>query len=475
MTTTTESQLNRTKPQAEGNPYWRRAALVLGICFLMEQLDTGAVMVAIPEMAREFGEAPARMGLVITSYMLTLAVFIPISGWVADRYGAKRVFLCAVCAYMAGSLCSAAAGTLGQLIAARMLQGVATSMMAPVGRLMLLRSVSRADIVRGITLMSTPAMIGPVVGPLIGGLAVSFGSWRWIFLMNLPISLFLLVAAARVLHPQPPQKVGRLDLLGFLLCGLALLGAQAAAENLGGAFLPAWLGWSAAGVAVAAGAAYFAHTRRVTRPVLRLGLFRYRSFRIGVIAGGLGRIGLTGIVFLLQLQLQVGFGLAPHIAGGLVFILGLGSLLAKLFTARIFAWLGFRRALILNSLIAGALTASLALLTPATPQVIILMLLLIIGSVRSWHYNGSNALSYAELPKRRQTEGVTLGSVLQQLTMALGVTLSAILVAWIGDDGGYATGFIVLGLFPAAAALGFLRLTPTDGLEASGRSKSERS
>lgn len=433
----------------------RSAALALGLCFLMEQLDTAAVSVAIPEMARGFGVAPAQMGLVVTIYMLTLAAFIPASGWVADRFGARRVLMAAICVFVGGSLVAAMAQSFPQIIGARVLQGLGGAMMAPVGRLLLLRTIPRAELVRGIALMTTPALLGPLIGPLLGGLAVDHGSWRLIFVINLPISLGLLITLRRLLPPQRPLPVGRLDLQGLLLCAFALFSLQIAADTLAGGLMPPRYGWIAFAGALAAGAGYLWHGRRTLRPILRIGLFRRKRYRIGVLVGGLGRIGLAGVTFLLPLQFQIAFGFSALQTGSLILLTAAGALAVKAVTAPLIRRLGYRRFLALNSLLAATAIAAFAVLDAETPLPVIGLLLLVFGALRSLQFNATNALSYSDLPQRRQNAGATLASVMQQLSMALGTTMAASLVGIFAAGADYGPGFLVLAAFPAVAALGY--------------------
>lgn len=453
----------------------RTIALLVGTAFLMEQLDTAAISVAIPRMAEELGESPARLSLAITVYLLVVAMLIPISGWMADRFGARRVFVAAVGVFGMGSVLCAMADGIAGLAAARVLQGIGGAMMAPVGRLIVLRCYDRSQLVNAIALMTMPVIIGPLIGPALGGVMVQYASWRWIFLLNVPVAIILALTATRVLPDLERRAVKPIDRTGFLLCALALAALMMGAENLSGGYVaPIWSG-VLFGVFVAGVLLFTAHARRVQHPVLRPALLANRSFRIGVLTGGLSRLGLHGVIFLAQMQLQLGFGYDPVTAGSIILFSALGSLAIKPVTVRLIRHFGFRAILAGNAAIGAALTCGFAAFDASAPVAVLAVYLAAFGAVRSFQFNATNALTYSELPVRRQSAGISLAGVMQQVSMSGGVSVAAGVVAVavggavIGGAGDpeiaarLSHGFLVLGGCTALAAALFLGLEKSDG------------
>jgi EmrB/QacA subfamily drug resistance transporter len=459
-------------PRARDVPFYV-IPFIVATAFLMEALDSNIITASIPAMADAFGVTPIRLNLAITSYIVSLAIFIPISGWLADRVGAKRLFVWAIMVFTVGSMLCGMATSFEMLIVARVLQGVGGALMTPSGRLILLRSFSKAELVTAIAYMTTPIVVGPLLGPVLGGFLTTYASWRWIFFINLPIGLIGFFAARRYIHDMPPEPKAPFDMLGFLLCAAALVVFQVGLENLIHPMVPAAVGYLLFPGAVLLGLSFWLHARRSARPVLDIGLFALRPFRTGVIAGGLSRTGMNAVPFLLQLKLQLGFGYSPLHAGVLVFVTAFGSLALKTVTKRILRIVGFRRLLSVNAAVGGVLTAGFAWFTPATPTWLMVAYIFVFGFSRSMQFTSINALIYADVPKSRQSGSVALGGCAQQVTMGLGISISAVLIAAHGpaavpDVKSFDAALLLMGVIPFLSMLGFLRLKAEDGMEASG-------
>lgn len=448
--------------------------LVVAMAFLMEQLDSTILTTAIPDMARNLATTPVHMNLAVTAYVLTLAVFIPLSGWFADRYGARLVFMLALAIFTLGSVLCGLAVNFPMLVATRVLQGLGGAMMTPVGRLILLRSFPRRDLITAMTYVTLPAIIGPVIGPLVGGVLTTYSSWRWIFYVNVPFGLCGMLLAARYVQNAPGDRAVRFDFAGFALfgCGIALL--QAAIECLGRAGLSG--AWSAGLFATAALllAGFARYARALPAPVVQLGLFRQRAFTVGTLAGGICRTALNGTPFLLPLMLQVGFGMTPIASGSLTFLSAAAALVVRMFVGRLLRWLGFRFVLTTSALFSCAALAGFALLQPSTPHWLIGLYVLLFGALRSVQFMSSNTLSYAEIPAAQLSQATSLGSLLQQLTVSFGVALSAVLLGVLSAREPLLTParfhevFLLTALLPLLALPGFLRLRPEDGAQVSG-------
>lgn len=447
--------------------------LVVAFAFFMEQLDSTIVATAIPDMARSLGTTALRMNLAITAYTLSLAVFIPISGWIADRYGTRRVFALALGVFTLGSMACGLSDSLPVLVATRVLQGFGGAMMTPVGRLILLRAFPRSELATAMNYMTVPAVIGPTLGPVLGGMLTSWASWRWIFYVNVPVGLVGIALALRFVEDSRETNPVRLDMTGFLLCGAGLALLQFALENLGHPLLPP-PGVAAMAVAAAVLLALFAaHARRVRDAALDLSLFAIRSFRVGTLTGGLSRIGVNTVPFMLPLMLQVGFGLSPAQSGALTFATSLGSLAARPFSRRLLQALGFGRLLGWNALLCSLVLAGFALIRADTPHWIVFLYAAVYGICRNIQFLNSNTLAYADMPAAKLSRSTSLGGVLQQLTITFGVSLAATLLALIAGPEGvpapsdFHRAFLLVALIPLASMPGLLALPAAVGAHVS--------
>jgi EmrB/QacA subfamily drug resistance transporter len=454
-------------------------ALIVGCAFFMEGLDSTMIAVSIPAMAKSLGQSPLRLNLVIATYLLSLAVFIPVSGWIADRLGARVVFCSAIAIFTTGSALCGIAPNLPVLLAMRVIQGFGGAMMTPVGRLILLRSFPRSDLVSAMNWMTIPAMIGPTAGPIVGGFITSWFSWRAIFFLNLPVGLLGLVLALRLFENFRAPAPIRFDLRGFIICGLGLALLELAIENLGRPIIPGALGMAFFPAALAILALYGWHARRCQDPILDLALLRIRTFRIGTVTGGVCRIGLDAVPFLLPLLFQLGFGMSALQSGLLTFSSSVGAMAVRTLASPLLRWFGFRRLLVGTAWLSAGVTALCGLLQANTAVWLTVVLVLLSGCVRSVQYLALNTVSYADMPGPLLSKGTSVAGVAQQVARGFGVAVAAASLAVIAgptkvtvEDFRFA--FFLVGLLPLVAGFGFLRLTPDDGEAVSGHVQAPR-
>ncbi|KQP51833.1 DHA2 family efflux MFS transporter permease subunit [Methylobacterium sp. Leaf108] len=451
--------------------------LVVATALFMENTDSTVIATALPAIAASLGEDPIALKLALTAYLVSLAIFIPISGWMADRYGARTIFRAALLVFMAGSLACAASNSLSQFVAARFLQGLGGAMMVPVGRLVILRSVPKNELVSALAYLTIPALIGPIMGPPLGGLITTRLDWRWIFFINIPIGIAGIVLASLYFENLKEPERPPLDVVGFLLSGLGLATLMLGIASSGRHLLPEGVSWGCLGAGVVLLALYLRHSRRVAHPVIRLDLLRHSTFRAAVTGGSLFRIGTGAIPFLLPLLFQIGFGLDALQSGLLTFAAAAGALLIKLIGPRILRAYGFRRVMLVNAMLASAFLAVNGLFTAQTPHGVIVAVLLVGGCVRSLQFTCVNALAYADLDNRDMSAATSLASVAQQLSLSLGVSIGALaLEAAAGRYGRTAIAaadfwpaFVTVALISATSFLSFRRLSADAGSEVSGQ------
>ena len=458
-------------------PPARIVPLVVATALFMENTDSTVIATALPTIAASLGEDPIALKLALTAYLVSLAIFIPVSGWMADRYGARTVFRAALGVFMAGSLACAAADGLPGFVTARFLQGLGGAMMVPVGRLVILRSVPKSELVTALAYLTIPALIGPIIGPPLGGLITTWLDWRWIFFINIPIGLAGIVLANLYFEDLREAERPPLDLAGFLLLAPGLASLMLGLASLGRHLLPAWLSWGCLSAGAVLLILYVRHARTSAHPVLRLDLMRYPTFRAAVTGGSLFRIGTGAIPFLLPLMLQVGFGLDALQSGLITFAAAAGAMFVKTVGPRILRTFGFRTVMVTNAVVASAFLAVNGLFTAQTPHWLIVALLFLGGCLRSVQFTCINAIAYADLETREMSAGTSLASVAQQLSLSLGVTLGAFALegaaAWHGRTAmaaeDFAPAFLAVALISGCSVLAFRRLSPDAGAEVSGR------
>ena len=458
-------------------PSPRIVPLVVATALFMENTDSTVIATALPTIAASLGEDPIALKLALTAYLVSLAIFIPISGWMADRYGARTVFRAALCVFMAGSLACAAANGLGSFVAARFLQGIGGAMMVPVGRLVILRSVPKAQLVSALAYLTIPALIGPILGPPLGGLITTWFDWRWIFFINIPIGIAGIVLATVYFENVRETERTPLDLFGFALLGSGLAALMLGLAATGRHLLPDWLSWTSLVGGAVLLALYLRHSRGMAHPVLRLDLMRISTFRASVTGGSLFRIGTGAIPFLLPLMLQIGFGLDPLHSGLITFAAAAGALFVKVIGPKILRRFGFRTVMVWNALLASGFLAINGLFTGQTPHALIIGLLFLGGCLRSIQFTCVNAIAYADVEARDMSAATSLASVAQQLSLSLGVTIGALALEGAAEWHGrtaiaaqdFGPAFFVVALISAAAVLPFRKLAPDAGAEISGR------
>ena len=401
--------------------------LVVATALFMENMDSTILATALPAIARDLKVDPISLKLAITSYLVGLAVFIPVSSWVADRLGARTTFRYALALFLAASIGCAFSSTLAGFVLWRFVQGIGGAMMTPVGRMVIVRSVPKTELVAAMATLTIPALIGPMLGPPLGGLIVTYADWRWIFLVNIPIGLIGIVMATLYFNDERPAAAP-LDGTGFFLVAVALLGLIVGATALGRHVAPAW----AIGLSFIAGAAgafgYIRHAKRTDHPLLDLALFKLASFDAGIVGGSIFRIGVGATAFLLPLMLQIGFGFDPLTSGLLTFAGAVGALLMKIFGPTILKTFGFRNVLIANSLLAAASIAALGALTGMTPYPVIIAIVLIGGMFRSLQFTSMHALSYADIAPAQAGAATSISSVAQQVSLSMGVAAGALVL-----------------------------------------------
>jgi len=453
-------------------------ALIIACAMFMENLDGTVITTALPAMAQSFGTNPVRLSLGITSYMLSLAVFIPISGWIADRYGARTIFSAAIGVFTLGSILCGLSQNVPEFVGARVLQGIGGAMMVPVGRLVLLRSCEKSELVRAMSYLMVPAMIGPVVGPPLGGFITTFASWHWIFFLNVPIGVLGIVLVQRFIENYREPTLTPLDWRGFVLTGLSLSFLMYGLELVGRveANPGQTVGFLAGGVVI--GALAVRHALTHDKPLVDLALLRIPTFAATVLGGSLFRIGVGAIPFLVPLMLQVAFGMSAFSSGLLTFAAAAGSMTMKMSGGPILKRFGFRTVLLVNGAVSALFMMVCGLFTPATPAVSIFMLLLAGGFFRSLEFTSLNTLAFADVAKPKMSAATSLSSMVQQVSLGTGVALGAILLhlclGWRHAPHGplvtsdFQIAFLVIGLISLGAVALFLRLAPDAGWEVSG-------
>ena len=402
---------------------------VVAIAFFMQTLDGTILNTALPTMARDLGESPLRMQSIVIAYMLTVALFIPASGWLADRFGTQRVFIVAIVLFSLGSLLCALSPSLAWLVAARVVQGVGGALLLPVGRLTILRAFPRSELLKVLAFVTIPGLVGPLVGPPLGGWLVEFATWHWVFLINLPVGLLGVFAAWRYLPDLRGALGQKFDWAGFVLFSLGLVAVTLGLQGLGEHSISAPASILMVIGGLAAMAAYWVHAARADKPLFSLSLFRIPTFSVGIFGNLFARLGSGAMPFLTPLFLQLGLGYSPSAAGLTLVPTVIGAMLIKLVAERVVHRFGYRRLLVVNTLLLGGLIAGFSLVDRSTPHAAILVYLGLFGLCNSMQFTAMNTLTLGDLDDARASGGNSLLSVVMQLSMSLGVAAAGALLA----------------------------------------------
>jgi len=464
-------------PSAPQRGYDRVVPLIVAVALFMENMDSTVIATSLPAIARALDTNPLALKLAVTSYLLSLAIFIPASGWIADRFGARNVFRVAIGIFVFGSIGCALSQSLAQFVLARVTQGAGGALMTPVGRLILVRSIDKRLLVNAMAWVTMPALIGPICGPPLGGFITTYASWHWIFIINVPIGLLGVAMATRYIKDVAAERPGRFDFIGFVLSGLGIGGLAFGLSVMGLAFLPTWLVAALIAVGTVSTIAYMLHARRTPAPILDLRLFKFATFRASIFGGFLFRLGIGALPFLLPLLLQIGFDLTPFQSGLITFTAAVGSFSMKAAVAGILKHFGYRPVLLYNSLISAIFLAACAGFLPGVPYAVMVVILLAGGFFRSLQFTAINTIAYAEIEPALVSRATTLVSVAQQLAISSGVAVGALVVEitlLLRHQSGmgatdFPPAFLVVGALTGAASLIFMRLPPEAGAELAGR------
>jgi EmrB/QacA subfamily drug resistance transporter len=455
----------------------RLIPLIVATALFMENMDSTVIATSLPAIAADIGTSPLTLKLAITSYLLSLAVFIPASGWTADRFGARMVFSIAIAVFMAGSIGCALSSSVTDFVIARILQGLGGAMMTPVGRLVLLRSIDKSALVNAMAWVTVPALVGPVIGPPLGGFVTTYFSWHWIFLINIPIGLLGIFMAMRYIDPIKSENPERFDLYGLVLAGVGLGGIAFGLSIAGLNLLPWTLVVALVAIGTISMTLYVIHARRSASPVLDFSLLRLPTMRASIIGGFMFRLGIGALPFLLPLLMQVGFGLSPFRSGMVTFASAVGAMGMKTLAARLIRTFGFRNIMMINAVVSSVFLAASALFTVTTPLLLIMIILVVGGFFRSLQFTAINTVAYAEVEPAQMSRATTLVSVNQQLAISAGVAVGAfsvettMMVRHVSElsASDFAPAFIVVSIISAASAYFFWQMPDDAGHEISGR------
>ena len=446
---------------------------VVATALFMEQLDSTIVNTGIPAMAASLQVTPLSLKAVVTSYILSLAVCIPVSGWLAERYGSRRVFLGAVALFTLSSIVCALAVDATMLVAARVPQGIAAAMMMPVGRMAIVRTFSKGELLRAMTFVIIPALLGPLLGPTVGGLIVHWLSWREIFFVNVPVGIAALWFGH---HYMPDYRSGEarpLDVRGLLLFGSGTALLSWLLEVFGEHHLSLVQALLPLAVSIALLATYGWHARRTSYPLLRLQLFDTRTFRVSVLGGFVTRLGIGGMPLMLPLLLQLGLGYPAWQAGLLMMPTALAAMAMKVISTRMLRRFGFRRVLVVNTLLVGCTIATYSLVGPGTPVAMLIALGLTMGFFNSLQFSSINSMAYADIAEADASMASTIASTMQQMSLSFGFATASLVAGWyLGNlpqtDAAAVTtalhrAFLTLAVLTWLSSLAFRTLRPDDG------------
>lgn len=455
-------------------------ALLVAGAFFMEFLDGTVIATALPEMARTFGVEAVDLNIGISAYLLTLAVFIPASGWIADRFGARSVFTLALAIFTLSSVFCGMAQSLETFVAMRVIQGIGGALMVPVGRLAVLRTTPKNQLIKAIATLTWPALVAPIIGPPLGGFITSYADWRWIFYINLPLGLIAMALAWRLIPTLTDSERRPFDGVGFISTGVAMISLVYGMEIFGAQQPDVWLAVGLMAIGIAALGFSLRHFRRSAWPMIRMDALKIKTFAVTMYGGSLFRASISAVPFMLPLMFQVGFGMDAFHSGLLVLAVFVGNLTIKPATTPLIRWLGFKKLLLINGLLNVLSLIACALLTPHTPVWLILLILYLGGVFRSIQFTGVSTLAFADVPPKEMSYANTLFSTASQLAVGLGITLGAIsirlgdkLAQWLdmttAQGMGFRLAFVFIALICLAGMVDTLRLSAKAGSQVSSK------
>ncbi|SIT49933.1 Major facilitator transporter [Paraburkholderia piptadeniae] len=449
--------------------------LIVACPLFLQNLDTSIMATALPSIARSLDVEALHLNLAITSYLLSLAVFLPASGWLADRFGARRVFCSAIGLFSFASALCGLATSLPQLVAFRVLQGMGGAMMVPVGRLILLRSVPPARMVAAMVWFTVPGAVGRLAGPLLGGFVVTITSWRWIFLLNVPFGVIGVLCALAFVDDTHEHIDERFDVPGFILLSTGLVGLVGGLDTAGRGLVPQWVTFAFTGTGALSTLLYWLYSRRYADAIIDPLLLRFKAYRTAVLGGMPLRIGIGASPFLMPLMLQLGFGLSPLTSGSLSVATAVGSLAVRGVMGLAIRRIGFRTVLIGATCMTGCFYACYGLFRPSTPHLLIFCVLLVGGLFNSLAMVTLNTLGYSDMPKQKMSRATALSGMAQQLSVSVGVAFGASLLALTAHlHGGsaahlaardFSPAFFVVGAAVLCSLFFFVKLSKDEGAE----------
>jgi len=455
---------------------------IVAATFFMEYLDTTVIATALPQMAHSFGVGPNSISLGMTAYMLALAIFIPASGWVADRCGSRTVFFSAIGVFTVASILCGLSQNVAEFTAARLLQGIGGAMMVPVGRLIVVRSTEKSRMMQAISTITWPAIAAPVVGPPIGGFITTYASWRWIFLLNVPFGLAAMAVALAMVPNLRGSERRPLDVVGLLLSGTALTAILYGAELASQPAENPWVAGAIIAAGLLVGVVAFQHAKRHPHPLIDVSTLKIPTFSVTVVTGSFTRIGIGAVPYLMPLLFQVGFGLSAFKSGLLLLASALGNLGMKALTTRILQRFGFRMVSIVDVTVAGIFIIACGLLTPEVPLALVLIVVFVYGVARSMQFSTLATLAYADVAQPQMSAASTLWSAAAQMTIGLGIAFGAVSLRaaafFNGETSGHAftlddfrLAFLLAGVLTLLSVIGYMGLSRDAGQSIGGGSR----
>lgn len=449
-------------------------SLVVAIAFFMQGLDTTAVNTAIPAMARSFNTDVVHLSAGITSYLIALAIFIPVSGWIADRYGTRRVFCTSIVLFITASALCGMSQTLTQFVIFRIFQGMAGAMMTPVGRLAVLKSVTKDKLVTAMAYIVWPALVAPILGPVVGGYLTTYWTWHWIFYLNIPISIICVILGWRFIPEEEksnlPKK--RFDLVGFVLSGSALVGFMYGVELLSRREVPYYVSVLLILVSICLLLFNVRYSKHISNPLIDYSVIRIPTYKVTIFTGSLSRMVIGVAPYLIPLMFQEGFGLNPFESGSLFLATMAGNLAMKPATIWVMRHYNFRTVLVVNGFLVALFSFFTALLLPTTPVVLIVVVMFLSGMFRSMQFSAITTLAFAEIPQQQMTAANTLYSTVQQMSTGMGIAMGAVFLRFSNMINGYSEhytvadfrlAFIFVAILGIISLYGFTKLTPDAG------------